>query len=177
MSENRVDPTVAGLFLVAFITLVFGLLGLDLFQNFDVPGYVSDYLLFAGGIIPTISLVLLVFAYMAGKVGNAFAVALFAFVAVALFAVTIAVAGGAGTPFVALAFFFLLFTLVAFFIGAPKLLVLMLLFVTFLFLFVGLFFIEGEKAYAIAFGLFGILSFLAAGYLALALSTQKFPVF
>jgi hypothetical protein len=171
MSETRVDPTVAGLFLVGFITLFFGLLGIELFQDgtSKLAGVAADFICIIG-------IIMVVFAFMAGKSGNAFATALFAFVAVALFGVTY------GLPdfpvvFYAIALFFVVFAITGFLVDAPKLLVVLLFLVALLYFFVGLWFGYDEAPYAAAFGLFGILSFLVATYLAIGLGTQKLPVF
>lgn len=178
MSENRVDPTVAGLFLVALITLIFGILGIDLFNDLSNNGLLTGA---AMPFIPLLSAIFIVLAYMAGKAGNAFATALFVYVAVALYGVIVAFTMGSAVGdaiMLALAFFFLMFTLVAFMIGAPKLLGFLLLCVTLLYLFVSIFINQGgdDEPYAIAFGIFGILAFLISSYLAIALATQKLPV-
>jgi hypothetical protein len=176
MAENKVDPTVAGLFLVGFATLLFGIIGILIFQNnADHATYLGATLSF----MKVFALIFVLFAYMASKVGNAFVVALFAFIAVSFFAVTLAFQTGLdfyqGLYIAAL--FYLIFTLVAFLIGAPKLVALLLLVVTFLFFFVGLFMAMGDLPYAAAFGIFGIVAFIISTYTAFALSTQKLPVF
>ncbi|MDR0778521.1 MAG: hypothetical protein LBE48_03675 [Methanomassiliicoccaceae archaeon] len=175
MSETRVDPTVTGLFLVGFITLFFGLLGIDLFQDAANNGLVDV----AGNFIGVIGIIMVVLAYMAGKSGNAFATALFAFVAVALFGVRYGIGETVAFPvvFYAIAFFFVIFAIVAFLVGAPKLVVILLFLVALLYFFVGLWFGYEESSYAAAFGVFGILSFLVATYSAVGLGTQKLPVF
>ena len=171
MSENRVDPTVAGLYLVGFITLFFGLLGVQMYNaDFALMGVAQVFSLLIG-------FVMLIFAYMAGKAGNGFAVALFAFIAVALFAVLVGLNPGTPIVFYAVVIFFLVFAIVGFIIGAPKLLSLLLLLVALLYLFVGFYVNEANEIFAIAFGLFGLLSFIIATYLAVALGTQKLPVF
>jgi len=180
MSETRVDPTVAGLFLVGFITLVFGIVGIQMFNNgFDLVSG-SDLLNAAGFLIAPVSIVILIFAYMAGKAGNAFAVALFAYIAVTLFGAS-QLLGQEPMLFYIVAFFYVVFALVAFLIGAPKLLGILLILVALIFLFMGFAFaVSGgggdTEGYCVAFGLFGILSFIVATYMAIALATQKFPV-
>ena len=177
MSETRVDPTVAGLFLVGFITLVFGIAGIQMFND----GFgSSDILAAAGFLIVPVSVVILIFAYMAGKAGNAFAVALFAYIAVTLFGAA-KFLGDEPMLFYIVAFFYVIFAVVAFLIGAPKLLGILLILVALIFLFMGFAFaVSGgggdTEGYCVAFGLFGILSFLVATYMAIALATQKFPV-
>jgi hypothetical protein len=176
MSETRVDPTVAGLFLVGFITLFFGLLGIDLFQDADSTGLVG----IAGSFIGVIGIIMVVLAFMAGKSGNAFATALFAFVSVALFGVRYGVGDLVTTfpvVFYAIAFFFVIFAIVAFLVDAPRLIVILLFLVALLYFFVGLWFGYGEEVYAATFGVFGILAFLTATYSAVGLGTQKLPVF
>ena len=175
MSETkRVDPTVAGLLLIGFITLLFGIVGVQIFTGADesiVFGAAAYFLL-------PLALVMLVFAYMAGKSGNAFATALFAFIAVA-FAGTgyLAGLGGDGALlFYIVGFFFIVFAIIALLIGAPKMLVFLLVFVALLYAFFGLFFGAGDAPYAAAIGICGILAFIIATYMAIALSTEKLPV-
>jgi hypothetical protein len=182
MSETRVDPTVAGLFLIGLVTLFFGLLGLEMFGA-GASEEAATIFRIAGSLIGIVGFILIIFAYMAGKVGNAFATALFAFVAVALFAVGYGITdfGTADmvvfpTLFYAIAFFFLIFAIVALLIGAPKLLAVLLFLVCLLYLFVGFFVATLDAPYAIAFGFFGFLSFIVATYMAVALATQKMPV-
>ena len=183
MSENRVDPTVAGLFLIGFILLVFGIAGIQLF-NSGAP----EILVAAYDFIVPVAFIILIFAYMAGKAGNAFAVALFAFIAVALFGASFMLnltgVPSFGDPmlFSIVAFFFIIFAIVALVIGAPKLLVILLFLVALLYLFIGFWVAianggNDASAYALVFGLFGLLGFLVATYLAFALATQKAPVF
>jgi hypothetical protein len=187
--SQKVDPTVAGLFLVGFITLFFGLLGIQIFQSGDMELF-GVALKFIG----IIGLLMVLFAFMAGKAGNAYATALFAFVAVALFGVgfgfnpseTVTVVGekvvtvaaySFPVVFYAIAVFFFLFAVVGFAIGAPKLMGLLLLFVAGLYLFVGLAIGPGDAPYSFMFGAFGLLSSFVATYMAIGLGTQKLPVF
>jgi hypothetical protein len=178
MSENRVDPTVAGLFLVGFITLFLGIVGI---QAYNGSTFTFDTLDAALYFLGALSLVMLMFAYMAGKAGNAFATALFAFIAVSFFGAI----AGTGLPETyglicyICALFYLIFAIVAFVIGAPKLLAILLIIVALLFFFIGLYIGGGmaEDPYAIAFGIFGIVAFFVSTYLAFALATQKAPVF
>ena len=176
MSENRVDPTVAGLFLIGFVMLVFGIAGIQLFNS----GW-PDLLVAAFDFIIPVAFIILIFAYMAGKAGNAFAVALFSFIAVSLFGAGYML-GTEVMLFAIVAFFFIIYAIVALLIGAPKLLVILLFLVALLFLFLGFAFaIEkgagDPSAYCLVFGFFGILAFLVATYMAVALATQKAPVF
>jgi hypothetical protein len=192
MAETRVDPTVAGLFLIGLVTLFFGLLGVELFSN-SLSDDAVMILGVAGKFIGIIGIILVIFAFMAGKVGNAYATALFAFIAVALFGVGIGlvvepVAATATAPavysvaaypmlFYAVAFFFLIFALVGFLIGAPKMLGILLLVVGLLYLFVGFYLATLDAPYAIVFAFFGFVAFLLSTYMAFALATQKAPVF
>ena len=184
MSENRVDPTVAGLFLVGLITLFFGLLGVLTYADNDMGGELLGYL---GGVLTAFALVFVLFAFLAAKVGNAFATALFAFVAIALYSVVPAlnygaVAGGSFIAFLILGVFFIVFALVAFLIGAPKLLAILLVLTALIYIFVGTFVnaVNGgndTETFALLFGIFGILAGAVATYMAVALSTEKLPVF
>lgn len=181
--SQKVDPTVAGLFLVGFITLFFGLLGMQIFQTGDM-----SLLGVAGKFICVIGAIIIMFAYMAGKAGNAYATALFAFVAVSLFGVGFGLsveAAGDGwnvlyafpIVFYAIAIFYVVFAFVGFAIGAPKLMGLLLLFVAGLYFFVGLAIGPGDAPYSFMFGCFGLLSSIVATYMAIGLGTQKLPVF
>jgi len=173
MSENRIDPTVAGLFLVAFIALVFGFLGIELYQglSWGLAGVAATLAGFIG-------ILFVVLTVSAIRAGNAFATALFAVVAVALVMVPICF-GVSFFAFILVAIFLLVFALIAFLIGTPKLLVIILAFVALLYLFVGLCINDGivDSIFALLFGIFGILAGAVALYLAVALSTEKFPVF
>ena len=174
MAENRIDPTVPALFLVALITLVFGFLGIDSYQNM---GWKLG--LVAAPLAAAIGIVFVVFTISAIRVGNAFAAALFGFVAIALYAVQYGLPVKSMMMFIILALIFIVFVIVAFMVGAPKLLAIMLLCVALLYLFVGLFVDAGkaDSVYGLLFGIFGILAGLLSLYLAFALSTQKLPVF
>ena len=169
MSENRVDPTVAGLFLVAFIALVFGLFGIETYSSSTSWGVPAPLL------AAIIGIAFVVLTVSAIRCGNAFAASLFAFVAIALIAVQVCL--GVWIMFVLIAVFFIVFALIAFLIGAPKLLAIMIACVALLYLFVGLYFNTGTDGYAIAFAIFGFLGGLVALYLGFALSTEKLPVF
>jgi len=174
MSENRVDPTVAGLFLVAFITLVFGFLGVELYLGGNKLGNLLVPAMVLSGMIGALFIVLTVSAI---RCGNSFATSLFAFVALALIAVPICFFSGSWFAFILLAIFFIVFALIGFLVGAPKLLAIMLFLVALLFLFVGLAGKTGTDAMSLMFGIFGLLSGLVALYLSFALSTEKLPVF
>ncbi|MDR2866460.1 MAG: hypothetical protein LBV13_03540 [Methanomassiliicoccaceae archaeon] len=176
---KTIDPTSAGLFLVGFITLLFGLLGFNLFSDPSDVGLLSAIFDF----IFVIGILMVIIAWMAGRAGNAYATALFAFIAVAIFGASFGATAGlegdavAPTIFYALALFFIVFLFVAAMLGTPKLLIVLLFFVALLYLFVGVYFGEGDKPFAGAVGVFGLLSFFTATYFAAALSTQKLPVF
>jgi len=177
MSETkRVDPTVAGLLLIGFITLVFGIIGVQIFTGADHTVMFDA----AMKLLLPLSLIMFAFAYMAAKCGNGFATALFTFIAVAFYA-TIYLATNAGTDdnsllFYILGFFFVVFAMIASLIGAPKLLVILLVFVALIYIFFGLFFDGGDSPYAGAIGLFGILAFFIATYMAIGLATERLPV-
>jgi len=177
MSENRIDPTVAGLFLVAFITLVFGFLGIQFFQGGSAMDWGLHHV--AADLALVVGAIFVVLTVSAIRFGNAFAASLFGFVAVSLIAVQY---GFLASPFMfyLLAIVYIVFALVALLIGAPKLLVILLFFVGLLYFFVGLFSNAGiadGDTYALLFGIFGILAGVVALYMAFALSTQKLPVF
>ncbi|MCL2143702.1 MAG: hypothetical protein FWH44_05555 [Methanomassiliicoccaceae archaeon] len=170
MSENRIDPTVAGLFLVAFITLVFGLFGIEMGGDLSwgVP---------AATLAPVVGLMFVVFTVSAIRFGNAFAAALFGFVAISLIAVPMI---AMVSPFVFYLIFamYVVFAIVALLIGAPKLLFILLLLVGLIFLFVGVSSSDAvsDMTWYLA-GVFGILAGVVALYMAFGLSTQKLPVF
>jgi len=175
MAENRIDPTVPGLFLVAFIMLVFGVLGVFIYgKNAEAGNMKMAALLFAS----IIGLFFIVLTVSAIRVGNAFASSLFAFIAVALFGATYGVSAGAYVFVILIAIFFIVFAIIALLIGAPKLLMILLFGVALVYLFVGLYLNATDGAtFALLFGIFGILSFLVALYMSFALSTQKLPMF
>jgi hypothetical protein len=172
MSENRVDPTVAGLFLVSFITLVFGLLGLQMGADLN---WNMDFV--ALGLAPVVGLIFIVLAVSAIRCGNAFAAALFVFVSIALIAVPIAFGVGAFVAFFLIAAIFLVFAIISFLVGAPKLLMLILIFTAVIYLGVGLTINGSSSSIAYIFALGGILAGVLSLYLGFALSTQKLPVF
>jgi hypothetical protein len=191
MAENRIDPTVAGLFLVAFIALVFGFLGFQIFLGFGFETVGEEIITVfdvdwgldavAAPLAAAIGIVFLVLTVSAIRVGNAFAAALFAFVAIALTAVQYGFEVSS-FMFYILAIVFIVFALVAFIVGAPKMLAIMLIFVGLLYMFVGVFSIDGfagesAETFGLLFGIFGILAGLVAMYLAFALSTQKLQIF
>jgi len=175
MSENRIDPTVPGLFMVAFITLIFGVLGiLGFSENAEAGNMLTAAMAFAA----IIGVIFVVFTVSAMKVGNAFASSLFIFVAVSLFAATVGVPDGNYILIMLVAVFYIVFALIAFLVGAPKFLMILLFLVALLYLFVGLSLNATDgKAFALMYGIFGVLSALLALYMAFALSTQKLPVF
>ncbi|MDR2866461.1 MAG: hypothetical protein LBV13_03545 [Methanomassiliicoccaceae archaeon] len=171
MTENRVDPTVAGLFLVAFITLIFGFLGVSLYSANEIFGAIP-----AAGLATLVGIMFIVLTVSAIRCGNAFAAALFAFVAISLLAVSSSF-GTSAFVFILLGIMYIVFALVALIIGAPKLLMILLFLVGLLYIFVGAFVYDGGDTFALLFGVFGILSGVVALYLGFALSTQKLPVF
>jgi len=179
MAENRVDPTVAGLFLIGFITLLFGIIGMQLYL--DIAAIQTEPLFKATlAFVGMVGFILLIFAYMASKAGNGFAVALFAFVVVSFFAVPLAL-DPAGIGFYQglyiVAIFYLVFTILTLLIGGPKILALMLLVVAFLFFFVGMYLnFDKEPMYAMMFGIMGLTAAALAMYLGLAFATQRLPV-
>ena len=174
MSENRVDPTVAGLFLTALITLVFGFLGVELYND-PKAGWIGAA---AAPLAAAVGVLVAVLMVSAIRCGNKFAAALFGFVSASLLAVVISFDVGSFVFFI-IAIIYIVFVIVAFMTGAPKLLAIMLLFVGLLYLFVGLSFFGSSPAeiHNLLFGIFGLLAGAIALYLALALSTEKFPVF
>jgi len=176
MSENRIDPTVAGLFLTAFITLVFGFVGILTYGKVDGASALTAATLAMSSVVGLVFLVLTVSAI---RFGNAFAASLFGFIGVALVGATVGLTAGSAYLFFIIAIVFIVFALVALLVGAPKLLMILLFFVALIYLFVGLFVnaADPESVFALVFGLFGVLAGVLALYMAFALSTQKLPVF
>jgi hypothetical protein len=171
---------VAGLFLVGFITLVFGFIGI----LWGIEDDTAMSLIASGTELSlAIGIIFLVLTVSAIKIGNAFAAALFGFIAASLVATSYALVAQAPTMMFIIAFIYLIFAIIAFMIGAPKLLAILLIVVALLYLFVGLFigdvFYAGEDGitFAYIFGVVGVLAGVLATYMALALSTQKLPVF
>jgi len=175
MAENRIDPTVPGLFLVAFIMLIFGVLGVLIYgENAEAGALLTAAQAFSG----IIGIMFLVLTVSAIRVGNAFASSLFAFLVVALLVAAVCVPGGSYFVVLFVAIFFIVFALIALLIGAPKLLMILLFGAALVYLFVALFMNATDGAtFALLFGIFGILSSLVALYMSFALSTQKLPVF
>ncbi|MCL1904700.1 MAG: hypothetical protein FWG19_01070, partial [Methanomassiliicoccaceae archaeon] len=113
MSENRVDPTVAALFLVGFITFVFGFIGIAAY-NGDYSGIFAGFTPDLGiALAAVVGVVFVVLTVGAAKVGNAFATALFAFIAVGLMATSVALTEGSPLAIILIGLFFLIFAFVA----------------------------------------------------------------
>jgi len=178
MTNKRADPTVAALLLIGFATLLFGMIGMLIYLD-DAAAKV--FLDATPSFVYLIGAAMLLFTFMAGKSGNQFGIALFSFVAVSFYAVLLALPTSKITVdfhqgLYLVAMFYIVFTAVAYLIGAPKILAVLLLMVAFLFFFVGLFLSKGEELYAMMFGIFGLAAFLISTYLGVALASEKLPI-
>ena len=176
MAENRVDPTITGIFLIAFITLAVGLVGL-LAAMENAAGF-DGFLALNDTLVNYCALAFLLLAIVAAYVGNSFSTALFAIVGISMYA---------ADDFILCiisAVLFIVFGLVSLLNGSPKLLFIILLFVALMYFILGIFansvtgeLADGDLVYGWLFGIFGLLAGVMSIYLGLALTTQKLPVF
>ena len=187
MSENnRVDPTVTSLFLVGFVTLLVGISGLLAYNaHSSVEAGVTFGTALGGAahVISGLAIVMLVLAYMAARCGNAFAVALFSYIAISFYLTAWSGASGDGAQilFAIVGVFYAVFALVALLIKAPKLLVVLLVLVAIMYIFFGLFAqasagTDTFKNMGLLYGVFALLSSIVATYMAIGLATEKLPV-
>jgi len=189
-NDVRVDTTFVGLFLIGFVLLMFGVLGLQLGNVFgDVPKDMPiDTHVFAHvvGIIGVIIVLLAIFAY---RTGAAVAAGVFAFVG-AFFIIYYMdndfclVAGNSNWfLYIAIAIFFLIYAFYSFMQKAPKFLTILLVIVTFVVFFFGLALafspagpcanVDAFKGLAITTGIFAFIGFVVATYLGLAFANPK----
>ena len=166
MSEKRIDPTLTGLFLVAFVTSSFGLLGLEVYTGKD----------FGMSSAPTIALIagimIAVLMVSAIRYGDAFVAPLMGFVAISLIVVPFV---GAGAMII-LAVLYYAFVIAGILVKLPKLMVLLLTIVGTLYLVVGLGGLMGEDIFLLLQGILGLSAGTLALYISLALATQKLPM-
>lgn len=184
-----------GLLFIGFITLVVGLFGID--QYNALGGSTADPMIasgvFAVALIGGLALALI--AFYAYKANSNFGASLFGWIALSLLFVA-AFGGAFGGLFnftldgwflwVVIAIFYLIFAIWAFLAGTPKLLLAILVITAMVFLFLGLAInadtTDSMKTMFLIMGIFGILDFLLATYLGLALTEEcakcgKFKIF
>lgn len=158
-----------GLFLISFIMLVFGLIG--------VFGYLDDGAgaIFGGLFAAAPQMMLLVgilFAFVgwaSWKNGNKFLMVIFAFLAFfgVLFARLTPGGEGYGMLFVVVAVFLLIFMIWTLLAKAGFMLAIILLSAALVFLFYGLFWMQdADVLYLLLLGVFGIIAFVISAYMA-----------
>jgi hypothetical protein len=185
-----------GLLFIGFITLVIGLFAFDQYNALN--GSTADPMI-AGGVFAVAllgGLAVALIAIFAYKANSNFGASLFGWIAVSL--LLVAAFGGAFAGlfnldlsdswflWIVIAIFYLVFTVWAFLAGTPKLLLGILVITALVFLFLGLALnaetADSMKTMSLIMGIFGILDFLLATYLGLALTEEcakcgKFKVF
>lgn len=185
-----------GLLFIGFITLVIGLFAFDKYNALN--GSTADPMIatgvFAVALLGGLAVALIaIFAY---KANSNFGASLFGWIAVSL--LLVAAFGGAFAGlfnldldkswflWIVIAIFYLVFTVWAFLAGTPKMLLGILVITAMVFLFLGLAvnpdIADSAKTMFLIMGIFGILDFLLATYLGLALTEEcakcgKFKVF
>ena len=184
-----------GLLFIGFITLVVGLFGID--QYNALGGSTADPMIASGVFAVALfgGLALVLIAFYAYKAGSNFGASLFGWIALSL--LFVAAFGGAFTGlfsftldgwflWVVIAIFYLIFAIWAFLAGTPKMLLAILVITAMVFLFLGLALnadtADSMKTMFLIMGIFGILDFLLATYLGLALTEEcakcgKFKIF
>ncbi|MDD2778691.1 MAG: hypothetical protein PHG93_00475 [Candidatus Methanomethylophilaceae archaeon] len=196
MSETRIDPTAMGLLFIGFITLVVGLFGIDKYN--ELGGSTADPMIASGVFAVALfgGLALVLIAFYAYKAGSNFGASLFGWIALSL--LFVAAYGGAFAGlfnldlsdswflWIVIAIFYLIFAIWAFLAGTPKMLLAILVITAMVFLFLGLALnadtADSMKTMFLIMGIFGILDFLLATYLGLALTEEcakcgKFKIF
>lgn len=182
-----------GLLFIGFITLVIGLFAFDQYNGSTADPMIAGGV-FAVALLGGLAVALIaIFAY---KANSNFGASLFGWIAVSL--LLVAAFGGAFTGlfnldlsdswflWIVIAIFYLVFTVWAFLAGTPKMLLGILVITALVFLFLGLALnaetADSAKTMFLIMGIFGILDFLLATYLGLALTEEcakcgKFKVF
>ncbi len=172
-----------GLLFIGFITLVIGLYGIDQYIGGSTAYPMIESGAFAVALFGGLALALIaVFAY---KANSNFGASLFGWISLSL--LLVAAKSGAFAPmfdftidgwflWVVIAIFYLIFAIWAFLAGTPKLLLGILVITAMVFLFLGLAFnpdiADSAKTMFLIMGIFGILDFLLATYLGLALTEE-----
>jgi len=185
-----------GLLFIGFITLVVGLFGIDKYN--ELGGSTADPMIASGVFAVALfgGLALVLIAFYAYKAGSNFGASLFGWIALSL--LFVAAYGGAFAGlfnldlsdswflWIVIAIFYLIFAIWAFLAGTPKMLLAILVITAMVFLFLGLALnadtADSMKTMFLIMGIFGILDFLLATYLGLALTEEcakcgKFKIF
>ena len=172
-----------GLLFIGFVTLVVGLFGIDLYANDAVTEWISGSLyavaLFGGLAIGLVA----IFAY---KANSNFGASTFGWVSLSL--LLVAAFGGAFADLFSFSFsnswvlwivvtiFYFVFAAWAFLAGTPKLLIAILIVTALVFLFLGLAnnadTLDSMKTMFLLMGIFGVIDFILATYLGLALTEE-----
>lgn len=171
MSDTRADTTSMGLFLISFIMLVFGLIGI--FGFLDMGG--TNFLGLSNAALVAslgVGVLFLFCGWSAWKSDNKFLMIIFAFLA--LFMITFrgmsAIGGDGYLIFVIEAIFLIIFTLWALLAKSGYMLTLILLTAALTFLFYGLALNAGAdgEPYFLIMGLCALVAFFFSTYMALA---------
>jgi len=186
MSDTRADVTSMGLFLVSFIMLVFGLVGI---YGYTEVGGVEFNTLFGASveILALVGVFFVLLAIGAWWGGNKFLMVLFGFLGLftMLYSGLSVFVGDAGLNFIfiIMAIFFIIFALWTFILKAGMLLVVLLIAAAIVFLMYGFVLsamADGNdpKTFLLILGVFSLIAFAIATYLALADCTDgKLPTF
>jgi hypothetical protein len=183
-----------GLLFIGFITLVVGLFGIDVYSG-GLPGALTSSDSYIGAGVFAVALLggiaLAIIALFAYKANSNFGASLFGWIALSL--LLVAGFGGAFAGlftlnfgllvynswilWVIIAVFYFVFTIWAYLAGSPKLLLGILVITALVFLFLGLGLNPNNTADTtetmfLIMGIFGILDFLLATYLGLALTEE-----
>lgn len=179
MSDTRADTTSMGLFLISFIMLVFGIVGIFGFQESDM--FAGLY----GTTVPMMSIVGILFlfcGYSMYRKDNKFLMIIFGFLGLFALAFSSLVSGdlmaainkeGAYMFFIVVAIFLIIFALWALLGKAGFMLTILLIAAALVFLFYALVInamvgLDDPKTYALLMGIFGIIAFVISIYMALA---------
>jgi hypothetical protein len=181
MSDTRADVTSMGLFLVSFIMLVFGMIGIFVYSGSDqVPGLVGMSVTISG----LLGIVFVLLGIGAWYGGNKFLMVLFGFLAVFLTIYSMAdgsgiFADGVQMIFIMMTIFFIIFALWAFVLKAGMMLTILLICAGLVFLFYALTLTSTDaKTLFLLMGIFALIGFAVSVYLALADCMEgKLPTF
>ena len=180
MSDTRADVTSMGLFLVSFIMLVFGMIGIFTYGEADQAGGLAAMSIEIAGLLAVIFVLLGIGAWYGG---NKFLMVLFGFLAVFLAVYSVADPSmgvdGLVMVFIIMTIFFIIFALWAFVLKAGMMLTVLLICAGLVFLFYALTLTSTDaKTLFLLMGIFALIGFAVSVYLALADCMEgKLPTF
>jgi len=183
MSDTRADVTSMGLFLVSFIMLVFGMIGIFMYSDGDQAAGLAAMSVPIATLLGVVFILLGIGAWFGG---NKFLMVLFGFLGVflALYATSATVAGplmadGISMIFIIMTIFFIIFALWAFVLKAGMMLTILLISAGLVFLFYALTMTATDpKTMFLLMGVFALIGFAVSVYLALADCMEgKLPTF